>query len=256
MLALLLAFWLVPRSAEAIAGIDRRTARIIFLTVALATLVGGRLHFVLNAPTVFVGRWHAAFIPWFGGYHVGGGFLAGVIAMIWSARRFGVPFLRLADGMLPPAGICVAVGRLGCFLQGCCIGAPCDHAWCLPYPKGSAAYLLQSDLGMIPPDAPHSLALHPLQLYFAGAALLVSAAMYAVARRRRYDGETALVGFFLFWASTAALEGLRAPWAATPPWGPLRQLHWVALSLAAAFFLALVCAEVAHRVRRPAAAAS
>lgn len=251
LVALLLAWWLIPRSAEAIAGIDRRRARTALLVIMLATLIGGRLHFILNAPIVFAGRWGEAFKPWFGGYHVGGGFVAGLLALILTARWMQIPFGRLADGMLPPAGICVAVGRVGCFLAGCCIGAPCDKPWCLTYPEHSTVFEVQSALHMVPADAHESLALHPLQLYFAGAALLVSAAMYAIARRRRYDGEVALYGFFLFWASTAALEGLRAPWAATPLWGPLRQLQWVAVSLTAVFFVALVYAEWVHRSKAP-----
>lgn len=247
-IAFSLALWLSPRSAEAIAGIDRRRARNALLLIALATLVGGRLHFIFNAPVVFEGRWAEAFKPWFGGYHIGGGFVAGLATLFLAARRVGVPVGRLADGLLPPAGICVAVGRLGCFLQGCCIGGPCDKPWCLAYPVGSSVYNLQEALRLIPPQASHSLTLHPLQLYFAGAALLVSAAMYALARRRRYDGEVALVGFFLFWASTALLESFRASWAATPFYGPLRQLQWVAIILAAASFLALVTAEAVHRL--------
>lgn len=256
MIALLLAGALIPGSIHSITGIDRRRAWIAFLVIALATLAGGRIHFILNAPSVFTGRWEAAFKPWFGGYHIGGGFLGGLGALILTARWMGVPFGRLADGLLPPTGFCVAVGRLGCFLEGCCIGAPCNKAWCLPYPAGTGVHLLQKDLGLIPPDAHESLALHPLQLYFSLAAALVSVAMYATARRRRYDGEVALVGFFLFWATTALLEGFRAPWAATPLYGPFRQLHWLAILLAAASFVAVVVAEIAYRVRSTGAAAA
>jgi phosphatidylglycerol---prolipoprotein diacylglyceryl transferase len=248
--AVLLTFWLVPRSVESIVGIERGRARYALLFVALAALVGGRLHFIANFPYVFAGRWPEALNPWFGGFHVGGGFVFGFLALVVAARRMGVPFGRLADGMLPPAGISVAVGRIGCFLQGCCIGAPCNLPWGVSYPPGSRVYEAQIGLGMIAPGAERSTVLHPLQLYFSAAALLASLAMYSVARRpRRYDGEVALIGFFLFWASTALLETLRAPWAATPLWGPFRQLHWTALVLTALCFLALVAAESAHYLR-------
>lgn len=247
--ALGLAFVLVPRTTERLAGIDRRRARRALLFVVVAVLAGGRIHFVLDAPYVFEGRWGQVFNPWFAGYHVGGGFIFGFAALVLAARRLGVPLLRLADGFIAPAGICVAVGRLGCFLQGCCTGAPCDLGWCLPYPKGSPPYALQVDLQLIAPDAPHSLHLHPLPLYFSAAALLTAAATTLVARRRRYDGEVALVGFVVFWGTTAYLESLRTPWAATPYLGPLRELHWIALGLAAISAVALVAAETTYRAR-------
>lgn len=247
--ALLLASWLVPRSIERLAGIDRRRARLAFLFVVLAVLVGGRIHFILDVPHVFEGRWGQVFNPWFAGYHIGGGFILGFAALALAARRLGVSLLRLSDGFIAPAGFCVALGRLGCFLQGCCTGAPCDLGWCLPYPKGSPPYLLQVDLQLISPDAPQSLHLHPLPLYFSAAGLLTGLVTTLIARRRRYDGEVALVGFVVFWGTTAYLEGLRTPWAATPYLGPLRELHWMALGLAAISTMALVAAEAAHRVR-------
>src|SRR2546429_7300938 len=73
---------------------------------------------------------------------------------------------------LAPAGVlALAIGRLGCFLAGCCYGRPSELPWAVVFPE----------LG--PP------ARHPLQLYSAacdlGLVLLLSrrAAAGAVARR-------------------------------------------------------------------------
>jgi phosphatidylglycerol:prolipoprotein diacylglycerol transferase len=52
---------------------------------------------------------------------VGG--LLGYIAFYWiTFRRYNIPTLRLADILAPSIALGIALGRLGCFLNGCCYG--------------------------------------------------------------------------------------------------------------------------------------
>ncbi len=53
-------------------------------------------------------------------------------------------------------------------------------------------------------------AVHPLQLYFAVVALLITAALIAIRRQAVPDGALQLCFFALFFSSTAALEPFRA----------------------------------------------
>ena len=108
---------------------------------------------------------------WNGGLASTGGVAAGVIAAwvtAWVARR---PLAELLDALAPAGVLALAIGRLGCFLAGCCYGRPSELPWAVVFPE----------LG--PP------ARHPLQLYSAacdlGLVLLLSrrAAAGAVARR-------------------------------------------------------------------------
>jgi phosphatidylglycerol:prolipoprotein diacylglycerol transferase len=34
----------------------------------------------------------------------------------------------------------LAIGRIGCLLNGCCFGGQCHHAWAVTFPQGSPAY--------------------------------------------------------------------------------------------------------------------
>src|SRR5262249_2348413 len=127
-----------------------------------------------------------------------------------------------------------------CFLDGCCFGIPCALPWCVTFPADSYVYQLHASLGLLPPGAPRSAPVHPLQLYFAGAGLLVTATALAVRRRRRFDGEPTLVALLVYSVSAAALGFLRGERAARGFWGPLPQLEWGALALTGATGGALV----------------
>ncbi len=89
------------------------------------------------------------------------------VALYLSCRAFGLPLGLLAD--LSPPGLAAshAVGRLGCFLGGCCYGAPSE---------GPLAVLYTHPLA---PGAHPSILRHPTPLY-EGAGLLVLALVFAV----------------------------------------------------------------------------
>src|SRR5262249_7293406 len=101
--------------------------------------------------------------------------------------------------------------------------------------------------------APRTASIHPLQLYFAAAALAIAATALWLRRRKRYDGQVALVGLVLFSASAAALEFFRADQPLRLYWGPLPQLEWTALPMTPAPIAPLAVAEYAHSRRSLAA---
>ena len=164
--------------------------------------------------------------------------------------RLRLPLGRFADGFAPTVGIGIAIARLGCFLHGCCFGTLCSWPWCLTFPRDTYIYQYHTDLGLLPPGAERTLPIHPLQLYFAAAGLMITAVALWLHPRKRYDGEVALVGLVLFSTSTALLEFLRADAQPRLYWGALPQLTWIALGMSIASLVALAAAELLHRNRR------
>jgi phosphatidylglycerol:prolipoprotein diacylglycerol transferase len=217
------------------------------LLLGVAAFAGARLHFVLNNMADFADRPLTALRVWSGGLHAGGGIVLLALACPVVLRAFGMPLGRFADGFVPTVGIGIAIARVGCFLHGCCFGTICSWPWCVSFPHDTYIYQYHIDLGVLPPGAERTLPIHPLQLYFVGAGLLITAAALWLHPRKRYDGEVALVALVLFSASTAALEFLRADCQPRVTWGPLPQLTWVAFAMTAAALAALTIAERAHR---------
>jgi phosphatidylglycerol:prolipoprotein diacylglycerol transferase len=154
---------------------------------------------------------------------------------------------RFADGFAPTVGVGIAIARLGCFLQGCCFGTICAWPWAVRFPRDTYVYEFHRQQGALTPGAASTAPVHPLQLYFAGAGLLLTVVALWLHPRKRYDGQVGLVTLLVYSVGSAALEFLRADYHPRVYWGPLPQLEWVALGLTAVSLVALAAAEWRHR---------
>ena len=119
-----------------------------------------------------------------------GGIGAAVVAAIFLTRRFELPFWRVADAAAVPLPLSQAIGRIGCFLAGCCFGRACDLPWAVTFHDPFAAEYSGVPLGV---------PLHPTQLYHAGADLVVFGLVLAAWRRRRVPGQV-FVAYLVFYA--------------------------------------------------------
>jgi phosphatidylglycerol:prolipoprotein diacylglycerol transferase len=82
-----------------------------------------------------------------GGLVVFGSFIGGALAVIlWSVRR-RYRLLVLGDLIVAGLMLGLCLGRLGCFMNGCCYGGVCDSPPGLAFPRGSLAYMDQLQSG-------------------------------------------------------------------------------------------------------------
>src|SRR5579875_795148 len=154
----------------------------------LGGVIGARLFFFLQHPEAFhqVGD---LFRTWEGGNVFYGCILGGLTGSVLSWFRRPYPFLGMCDVAAPAVAIGAAVGRFGCFLNGCCHGAVCQLPWAVRFPAGSHAWVRQLNDGLLQPGDAWSLPVHPTQLYNAGVALIVLGLLLAYSRRARHPGE-------------------------------------------------------------------
>jgi phosphatidylglycerol:prolipoprotein diacylglycerol transferase len=126
---------------------------------------------------------------WKGGIVYYGGILGGVIAFFVYRYVRPFPLRPYLDVMAPAIAVGTLFGRLGCFLNGCCYGDACNLPWAVSFPKPSPPWERQHNLGLIPPEATHSLPLHPTQIYSAIDALVLLILLTCYYPLRRRDGE-------------------------------------------------------------------
>lgn len=78
-----------------------------------------------------------------GGMEFYGGYLLatiGIIVYLWKSKHSLRWYL---DILAPSAMVGLAIGRLGCFLNGCCWGSTCELPWAVRFPYGSNAQIQQ-----------------------------------------------------------------------------------------------------------------
>jgi phosphatidylglycerol:prolipoprotein diacylglycerol transferase len=148
---------------------------------------------------------------WGGGLTFYGGFIAATVAAWRLFRRDRFPLWKGLDmgGMMVPIGL--GLGRLGCLLVGCCFGRSCQLPWSLSFPSHSPASEWQFREHLLDSAYDVSLAVHPTQIYEAGAALAIAAfGILYVQGRKRYDGQVFAVFLTLYALSRIGIEFFRS----------------------------------------------
>jgi len=111
-----------------------------------------------------------------------GGLIAAVVVAIWYMRRHGMPLWSVSDAFAPGIALGHVVGRLGCFFAGCCFGRSTDVPWAVTFRSEYAA----QNVG-----TPLNVAIHPTQLYEAGAELAILGLLLVLERTGRpFAGRT------------------------------------------------------------------
>lgn len=212
------------------AGYDADTITGLGLEVFLWGIVGARLFHVIEYHDRFFpeGRSLLEGIPAVlnvaaGGLTVFGSIPTAALAAWRFAVRRGLSLPRLADCIAPGLLLGLAIGRVGCFLNGCCYGGPCDLPWGVRFPPESPPWLDQAARGLLPlttgASPPWSLPVHPAQIYAAIDAALLAGLAVAFTPFARADGAVFALVLTLHPLSRFLLEMIRideAPALGTP----------------------------------------
>jgi phosphatidylglycerol:prolipoprotein diacylglycerol transferase len=167
----------------------QQTMDIGFLMIA-AAIVGSRLMYVLMNISYYAERPMDVLKMWQGGLVFSGGIVCVILTVIWYTRRHQLSFWKMADMWAPAMAIGQGIGRIGCFMAGCCYGKPTGSRW-----------------GVVFTD-PHSLAplnipLHPTQLYSSVNNFIIFFILLMLHRKKRFHGQVFL--WLLVLHSTARL---------------------------------------------------
>ena len=168
-------------------------------SVALAGIVGGVAGAKITQWLIGDGGVSGAILnPHNGGKSLVGGLVCGWLAVEIAKRVLGIK-RSTGDGwaLALPAG--EAVGRIGCYFNGCCFGTPCDASWAI---YGHGAWR------------------HPAQLYSGAAAALIFVVIWFARPLLKREGDGFKLYLLLYGASRFAIEFART-----------RSLVWHDLSL-------------------------
>ncbi|HEX6938054.1 MAG TPA: prolipoprotein diacylglyceryl transferase family protein, partial [Longimicrobiales bacterium] len=170
-------------------GAPAAAALALLAAAGIGGIVGSRLLFFDLAP-------HGP-----GEKTVLGGLVGGTLAFLGARTLLRVERAS-TDALAAALPIGMAVGRIGCFLAGCCFGRPTGAAWGVRYGPGTEPFAAQLAAGLIGPEATATVGVHPVQLYEAGLDVLLALALWRCGGRFRRRGSA----FLAFLAGYAVLR--------------------------------------------------
>lgn len=184
-LAFVAGSWVAMRRAPRY-GLKPQFISDLMIWLVIAGIVGARIGYVAAHPGEFADHPISVLHIRQGGLVYYGGLAGAILATCLLARLRRVSIWQIGDTMAPAIPIGHALGRIGCFLNGCCFGHASDLPW--------AVHL-------------HGEPRHPSQAYMAGANMIVAALVILIERHSRSRPGRELPSGRLFWAY-AFLYGL------------------------------------------------
>lgn len=188
-----LAFLVTIYSASKRAGIfdisGEAVSNLIILFL-VSGVIGARIAYVLANMSDFTGCPLQILMINKGGLIFYGGFVLASIAGVVFAKITNLAILDTADIIAPFIALGHAIGRLGCFLNGCCFGKPTG-----------------SFLGV---QFPHTLAkVYPTQLFSFAGLLIIFFFLLFFQSRRKFKGEIISLYLILYGIFRFFIEFLR-----------------------------------------------
>jgi len=201
----------------------------LFAAVIAGALLGGKLGFFivereqfLRDPLAMIRMWNTGWVFWSGLLLA---LLAGLAYQWWHNRHYRArAYLPVADECVAALAIGHVIGRLGCFMEGCCYGRPTLLPWGVSFT--SPACSVAPELRGVP--------LHPTQLYEAAgealAAWLLIGWLLPRIRAGKFRYGTAFFGYLLYYSVMRFLiEFLRGDDRGAFLWPILSPSQWTSL---------------------------
>jgi len=179
---------------------------------------------------------------WDGGLILYGGTVAALLFTFFFIRGLRLPFWKSLDIYAPSLPLGLAIGRLGCFFNGCCYGLRSD-TWGVSFPSAHhpPAFLQQVRDGLIRIDSSSTLPVLPTQLFSAAANIGILCVLLWLERKSRFPGFIFRTFILLYSLARGGIEFFRYhdPGEMLPAFSPLSlsQAISVAFILSSLFML-------------------
>lgn len=175
----------------------------------IGAMLGAKLPFALT-------DWHELVSgrAWFAdGKTILTGMAGGYLGVVVAKWALGVR-TRTGDSFAVPVAASIAVGRLGCFVAGCCYGSPTSLPWGVVFAEHG--------------DMPR----HPTQLYEAAFHACAAIALFQLQRRGMFRGHLIKLYIIAYAAFRFCTEFVREE---PPLWFGLSGYQWSALAMIVLF---------------------
>lgn len=150
-------------------GVEPELILDLGLLIIISSMVGSRIIYIINSPGEFLNKPFDVFKIWQGGLVFYGGLIFAYLSAYFYLRWKKANVWKVADILAPSIAVGQALGRIGCFLFGCCYGKPVS--WGFVFHTNPGAHV------------------HPTQLYSSGKDLLIFALLVLFRNKKKFDGQ-------------------------------------------------------------------
>ena len=104
--------------------------------LVLGLIIGARFAYVVfyNWSETMAGPWWEFLAVWHGGLSFHGALAGVILASVWVARKYHVPWLRLTDVLALATPVGLGLGRIANFINGELWGRVTDVPWAMVFP--------------------------------------------------------------------------------------------------------------------------
>ncbi len=173
-----------------ILGMTKDSLSELFLWGFLAAFVGGKLLFYLEDPSKYLNNPQALLQNIGNGFVFYGSLLFVVPTLYFWLRYYKISFWPFMDGLAFGGPILHSLGRLGCFLAGCCHGKICPES--VKDTIGVTFTNPQSAASLL------NVPLYPTQLFDILINLISLLAVYLVSKKQQFKGQLFLIYIILY----------------------------------------------------------
>lgn len=213
------------RAAKAGFG-GERASNLVFLGL-IGGLAGARLLYVALHWEYFSGTPLEILRLDHGGLVFYGGLIGGTLTLVAACLIRGIPMGRLADLLIPGLPLGHALGRIGCFLNGCCFGVVKDGCCTVQYDPGSQAAAVHAYRGLIDSVAQAPLPVLPVQLLASACNVGIFVFLLWIERRLRFRGQLLAVYLVAYGVSRFLVEFLRGDYLEVGMLTPAQEVSMV-----------------------------
>ncbi|ETA81701.1 prolipoprotein diacylglyceryl transferase [Youngiibacter fragilis] len=191
-IGIICALFLFEKRASA-RGCDKNSIYNLSLISLLSGFIGAKLLYCI---VEFETIWDNPQLALSGsGFVVYGGIISGIAAAMIYCKRKDLRFLSYFDLAAPSIALAQGVGRIGCFLAGCCYGRETNSAFGIAFKQSLIA--------------PNGVKLIPTQLLSSAGDFMIAAILLLYTQRERKQGQVGALYLILYSTGRFLIEFLR-----------------------------------------------
>lgn len=165
----------------------------ILLIIMSTWFIGARLfHVIFELPSYYLKNPIEIFYISKGGFVLYGGIIFVSFCIYIYTKIKNLSFFKVMDISAAPLMLGMAIGRIGCFMQGCCYGKTTTLPWGMVFKTVSLGHL------------------HPTQLYMSFYNFLIFLVSLKLLKKNKFVGYTGLISLALYSLFRFFVEYFRA----------------------------------------------